>query len=81
MAQRPCPIDEMPRGPGEDWRHIPGWGETYAVSSHGRVARAELAAILAALPPASALPEAALPAVRRWETWLGRRTSRCRPSG
>ena len=39
MAQRPCPIDDLPRGPGEEWRHIPGWGEAYAVSSHGRVAR------------------------------------------
>ena len=39
MAQRPYPIEELPRGPGEEWRHIPGWGEAYAVSSHGRVAR------------------------------------------
>ena len=31
----------------------------------------ELAAILAGLPPAPALPADALPAVRRWETWRG----------
>ena len=39
MAQRPYPIEELPREPGEAWRHIPGYGEAYAVSSHGHVAR------------------------------------------
>jgi DDE superfamily endonuclease len=34
--------------------------------------QAELSSILASLPPAPALPAADLPAVRRWETWLGR---------
>ncbi|MGH2410451.1 MAG: transposase [Chloroflexota bacterium] len=33
--------------------------------------RAELTSILAQVPPAPACPTAALPAVRRWETWLG----------
>ena len=33
--------------------------------------QAELTAILADLPPVPVLPEAELPAVRRWETWLG----------
>ena len=32
--------------------------------------RTELTAILADLPPAPVLPADALPAVRRWETWL-----------
>lgn len=59
-------------------RFRPATGEVRAtgVTSSANVVRhpwlrAELTAILADLPSSAPLPEAEVPAVRRWETWLG----------